>query len=245
MRFNRLIVIYIISIILVFVMGQESDSILFLVGLITALFITITIIGVSVLKYNLFIKSVCNLSGNNNEIAITFDDGPCPDRTPQILDLLARYDAKATFFCIGNKIAENKAVLSRMHNEGHSIGNHSYEHSNSFPIWSTKKMQVSIIATDKELNKIGIQESNLFRPPFGVSNNLIAKAIKTCGKQCIGWSIRTKDTVKSPEQVLRTVKRKLKPGSIILLHDTNKHVCDELEQILLYCKKQKLKPIAL
>lgn len=245
MRFNILIVIYVIALALILIFGQASEFTFVSVSIISLLFIAITIAGVSVMKYNLFIKAISKLAGNNNEIAITFDDGPCPERTPQILDLLARYNAKATFFCIGNKISANKAIISRIHNEGHSIGNHTFEHSNNFPVWSVKKMKASILATDKEVEALDLKVSTLFRPPFGVTNNLVAMAINKCNKKCIGWSIRTKDTLRTPNQVLTLVKRKLKPGSIILLHDTNEHVCAELEQILLYCKQQELKPIAL
>ena len=242
MRFYWLITFYLAVVLLVVLTGNAN---LVIISLLTLIFLSIIVWGVSVMKLNLFIRSVSNIETDKNEIAITFDDGPSPEYTPQILDILGQYNAKATFFCIGNKLADNKEIVERIIAEGHSVGNHTFEHLPSFPGWSVKRIRESIKKTDAVLLELGIEPGTMFRPPYGITNNLIAAAVRSENKTCIGWSIRTKDTCRKPEQVIDLVKKNVKPGSIILLHDTNKYVCEELEEILKYCKDHHLNSIAL
>jgi len=211
----------------------------------TLVFTLLVIIGVSVIQYNLFLKSLCVLKTTENEIAITFDDGPDETYTPLVLDVLARYNVKASFFCIGSKIKNNENILKRIHEEGHSIGNHSFEHASSFPFWLPKRMIESIEKTDHEIRRVIGKDVKLFRPPFGVVNNFIAYAVSKSHKKSVGWSIRTKDTVRTPEQVVEIVKQKIKPGSIILMHDSHENVVAELTQILDYCKTKNLQAVSI
>ncbi|MCW3806052.1 polysaccharide deacetylase family protein [Plebeiibacterium marinum] len=215
------------------------------VALITVVYSIIVVLGVSIIRLNLFIKSLSSFKTSENEIALTFDDGPDNELTLKVLDLLKEYKAKATFFCIGNKVEDNEPILKRMLAEGHSIGNHTWEHANSFPWWSVKRITDSIAKTDNALKAIGIEKCTIFRPPFGVTNNLIAAAIKRSNKKCVGWSIRTKDTCKSIEEVVDKVKRNIKPGDIVLLHDTNKNILTELKEILDFCNQKGLKSVAI
>ncbi|MCU4154368.1 polysaccharide deacetylase family protein [Carboxylicivirga sp. A043] len=245
MRFYWLITLYLLGVLSVIFVVQTSTLVISLISLLTLVFMTILVLGVSIMRLNLFVTSVSKLDTTNNEMAITFDDGPSAENTPQILDILAKYNAKATFFCIGNKLSEHADILKRIIAEGHSVGNHTFEHAPTFPIWSVKKIKESIRNTDTEFTRLDVEINNLFRPPYGVTNNLVAAAIKSLDKKCIGWSIRTKDTCRTPEQVIALVKKRVKPGSIILLHDTNKYVCQELEEILKYCQAQQLNSIAL
>lgn len=192
---------------------------------------------------NLFHKVQSKIS--SNDIAITFDDGPDPLLTPQVLDLLNEFDAKATFFCIGSNVKKHTDIAKRIVNEGHGIGNHSYEHSTLFPLWSPKRMMASIKETDEILKSVSGADNTLFRPPFGVTNTSVAFAIATLGKRVISWSIRSKDTCNTAEQVISKVKRKLKPGAIILFHDTNPNILTELRTVLEYCKSCNLKSVAI
>jgi len=213
--------------------------------IITGVVLGITVWGAASVKLNLFVTSICKISNNNNEIALTFDDGPDKELTPQILDLLKKYGAKATFFCIGSKLKENKELVQRILREGHVIGNHTYEHSCNFPIWSVKRIKQSIQKTDAIIDEYSKESCSIFRAPFGVTNNLIAIALNQLGKKNVGWSIRTKDTCKTPDQVVAKVKKNLVSGSIVLLHDTNKNIVLELQEILNYCNSKNLKSIAL
>ncbi len=243
MKFTLSIVTYLLLIIILTNLKLEQEIII--VVALTLIMLIALVLGASDIKLNFFIKSLCHLKSNNREIAITFDDGPNERYTPQILKILAKHNAKATFFCIGTNIESNADIVKQIINEGHSIGNHSYEHSFWFPFWSTKKIGESIQKTDKSLYNVAKTRTKIFRPPFGVINNLIASAIKKNGKTSIGWSIRTKDTCRQASKVIALLEKKIKENSIILLHDNHSGCTEILEQLLIHCKKNNYKPIAL
>lgn len=189
------------------------------------------------------------LSGNKKKgkvIALTFDDGPNAIQTPKILDILKEHDAKACFFCIGSRIDGNEDVLKRIDHEGHFIGNHSYYHSNSFPLQSVNKITNELVRCDEKITGVTGKKTQLFRPPFGVTNPMIAKAVKRQKLITIGWNIRSLDTLeKGHDVVLKRIRRKLKPGSILLLHD---HVTESdvlLRQILDLLKEENYTVVTL
>ncbi len=245
MKFRVLLFIYIGVVLGILLLNVAFHTKLIWVALTTLFFSGIIALGVSVMRLNFFVQSRSKIYTEKKDIALTFDDGPDQKFTPKILDLLKEFNAKATFFCIGSKVKGQEAILKRMIEDGHAIGNHTFEHANSFPWWSIKKIEESIVNADRALNKAGIQTPVMFRPPFGVTNNLIATAITQNNKQCVGWSIRTKDTCKSVTDVVNKVKKKLKSGDIILLHDTNPNILVELREILEYCKKNNYTSVAL
>jgi len=170
-------------------------------------------------------------SDNKSKIHFTFDDGPSPDTTLQILDILKAHNIKATFFCIGKKIEEHPEIIRKISEEGHFIGNHSYSHSNYFPIFRTKKVIEELHKTNNLIHKITGNQVTLFRPPFGVTNPNIAKAVTRLKMKTIGWSVRTKDTVADKDIILEKMQR-AKPGDIILLHDTKAQTVKILEEFL-------------
>lgn len=241
MKFYLLILIFLILTVTVYF----TDIALMWYAVNVVLFVSLVVAGVSVMRFNLFLTAQSSIKNTNNEVALTFDDGPDTELTPQVLDLLREYNAKATFFCVGSKLKNNEANVKRIVAEGHAIGNHTYEHSNTFPIWSVKKMKLSIQKTDMLIKDIIGLDCVLFRPPFGVTNNLIASAVKQLGKVTIGWNLRTMDTYKSPDKVIATIKKKLMPGDIVLFHDTNPNILVELKETLEYCKIKKMNPVAL
>ncbi|MCW3785555.1 polysaccharide deacetylase family protein [Plebeiibacterium sediminum] len=245
MKFRVFLFIYIGVVLGILLLNITLSTKLIWIAITTLFFSGIIALGVSVMRLNFFIQSRSNIYTEKKEIALTFDDGPDQKFTPQILDLLKEFNAKATFFCIGSKVKGQEDILKRMIEEGHAIGNHTFEHANSFPWWSVTKIKESIKNTDKALKEAGLEATIMFRPPFGVTNNIIATAIKQSNKKCVGWSIRTKDTCKSVAEVVNKVKKKLKAGDIILLHDTNSNILVELREILVYCKKHNFTPVAL
>lgn len=185
------------------------------------------------IRSNIYIRVFYRKQTTEKIVALTFDDGPDATETPRVLEVLRERHVPACFFCIGSKIKGNEALLRQMVSEGHLIGNHSYSHSNLFPFFGLHRMKKEMEACGKELEKATGQPVNLFRPPFGVTNPTIARAIRQSGFTPIGWNIRTLDTRHpSPEKVLKRIRRKLCPGSVILLHDRMPQSAERLQLIL-------------
>jgi len=154
-------------------------------------------------------------------VAITFDDGPHPTFTPQILDILAKFDAKATFFVAGNKVERWPEILKRTANEGHEIANHTYSHIYSTRITS-KKLTNELKKTDAIIQKLTDQKTSLYRPVGGLYNNTIINTAVKNGKRVVLWSWNQDphDWKNTPaSDISAYIKKGLSPGDIILLHD--------------------------
>jgi len=214
-------------------------------ALLLVLFITVTSIGAFHIRWNYFLTSV-HKSSNSDEkqIAITFDDGPNAEYTRKALALLEQHQAKATFFCIGRNVAKNPEILKEVYEKGHAIGNHSYIHANEYGFYSTAKIKEDITKNTELISKVIGETPVLFRPPFGVTNPKIARAIKALKLTSIGWSVRTYDTqAKSAAKVLERILPKIENGAILLLHDTSELSITVLEQLLLFLDENKIKAV--
>ena len=188
---------------------------------------------------NFFIKIVCKAETEKKEIAISFDDGPAENYTQQILAILNAENVKATFFCIGNRIAGNETVLKQVQADGHIIGNHSYSHHFWFDMYAAKKMQEDLKQMDAEMERVTGLKPKLFRPPYGVTNLNLAKAIKNGGYTPVGWSVRSMDTViKDGRKLLAKINAGIKPGAVFLFHDTSKTTLDVLPEFIQEVKKR-------
>jgi len=156
------------------------------------------------------------------QLAISFDDGPADQYTSGILQVLDDLKVPATFFCIGKNIAGREALLNKIITDGHIIGNHSYSHAFWFDIYSARRMKADLQQmTEAVLQATGLKP-RLFRPPYGVTNPNLAKATAAHGLISIGWNIRSLDTVvKNPQKLLDKVLKSVKPGAIVLFHDTS------------------------
>lgn len=209
--------------------------------------ISLTIIGSFHLKWNYFLTSKHkNYKITENAIALTFDDGPNQEFTPKFLELLAQYNAKATFFCIGKNVEKYPDIVKKIIENGHEIGNHSYAHSNNYGFLSAKKIVLDLKKTQQLIKAETGKKNAIFRPPFGVTNPNIAKAMKQLNLQSIGWSIRSLDTVaKKPEKVFQKIKKNLKNGDVILLHDSSDLSLTVLEQLLQTLKDNQIKSITI
>jgi peptidoglycan-N-acetylglucosamine deacetylase len=188
---------------------------------------------------NFFIKIVCKANTDKKEIAISFDDGPAENYTQKILAILNTENVKATFFCIGNRIAGNEAILKQVQADGHIIGNHSYSHHFWFDMNSTRKMQDDLKQMDAEMERVIGLKPKLFRPPYGVTNPNLAKAIKSGDYTPVGWSVRSMDTViKDGKKLLDKINAGIKPGAVFLFHDTSKTTLDILPEFIQEVKKR-------
>lgn len=176
-----------------------------------------------------YLPVICKENTADKRMALTFDDGPLPLHTPAILDILKAADAPATFFCIGERAAVHPDLLMRIHTEGHVLANHSYSHHFWFDLFGPAKMLAELRQTDQVVAGTTGLIPKLFRPPYGVTNPNLKKAIIQGEYLPVGWSIRSLDTVASGEQeLLQRILQQLHPGAILLLHDT----CDITRKIL-------------
>jgi peptidoglycan/xylan/chitin deacetylase (PgdA/CDA1 family) len=195
-------------------------------------FIGLVVWGASFITSNFFIKAHCKGKTNEKVISITFDDGPNGTYTPLILEILKKHNIKATFFCIGKNISENIELATQIHNEGHVLGNHTYNHSYWFDLFPTGLVISEISKTSVAIKRIVGGWPNLFRPPYGVTTPNIARAVRSVSDlKIIGWSVRSLDTKKTEVQILKRVA-KISPGDVILFHDTNQRTVNILEQYL-------------
>lgn len=199
--------------------------------------------GSSTIQSGFFIKSIFKGPQTSNQIAITFDDGPNPMTMP-VLDLLEKHEVKATFFCIGKQIEKHPDILNKIIEKGHTIGNHSYSHSNNFGFFSSNKVINELEQTDALIKKYSGKKPAFFRPPFGVTNLHIKKALNKTKHYTIGWNIRSFDTaIESEDKIINRIKSRLKPGGIILLHDTSQKTVNVLEQLLIHLDRENFQPV--
>jgi peptidoglycan/xylan/chitin deacetylase (PgdA/CDA1 family) len=150
-------------------------------------------------------------------VYLTFDDGPHPTITPFVLEQLQHYDATATFFCIGNNVVRYPEVYHRIINEGHTTGNHTYDHKNGWKT-STATYVKSVIKASQNI------VSKLFRPPYGRIKNKQAQLLKQRGYNIVMWSLLTGDfdVTLSAEECLQNTIESLKEGDIVVFHDSEK-----------------------
>lgn len=187
--------------------------------LIVLVYLSVVVYGVSNIRANFFIRSQNRLN-NTKQIALTFDDGPVAN-TNAILDVLKEQEVKATFFCIGKHIKESPEIISRIDKEGHLVGNHSYNHAAGFDWQSSVSMLKELEDTNSLIKRYINKTPKLFRPPYGVTNPNLAKAITRSGMTSVGWSVRSFDTViKDEDKLTERILGHIEGGDIILLHDT-------------------------
>ena len=180
------------------------------------------------IKTNLLIKRifsnyVWDIPTAEKKVYLTFDDGPTPEITAWVLNQLKAFDAKATFFCIGENIQKYPEIFNSILLNGHNIGNHTFNHYNG---WKTKTPEY---IENVQLCKEAIQQQTtdnrqLFRPPYGKIKNAQAKALIASGYKIIMWDILSADfdTTITPEKCLENVLKNVAPGSIVVFHDSAK-----------------------
>lgn len=182
-----------------------------------------------------FPSLVWEMPRDEKKIFLTFDDGPHPIITPKIIDLLRRYDAKATFFCVGRNVEANKEIFNMILKEGHSVGNHTYNHDRGWRT-ATKDYIESVERANEHIN------SNLFRPPHGRIKYSQIRALQQKYK-IITWTVISYDWDKSitSDDCFNNIIRNADSGSIIVFHDSEKainNMLPALEKVLKYYKSK-------
>lgn len=180
-----------------------------------------------------YLKALCRAESADKVVALTFDDGPDADSTPRVLDLLKRYDVRATFFVVGEQARQNPELIHRMVAEGHTVANHSYYHLPQSTLWSSQRYTEELFRCNDVVARLTGLRMRLYRPPFGVTNPPIARAVKNLGLIPVGWSVRSLDTMtKDPDRVVDRVMKHLRGGDVILLHDRLENSEELLEKLL-------------
>lgn len=205
-------------------------------------FTAIKAYGSVTLSSEFFIKTRCKGTTQSGSVAITFDDGPLPGMTDRILSILSSYRVKATFFCIGNRVVQNPELLKKIHEQDHLVGNHSFLHGNLFSLQSAEKIHEELRLTDAIIEKTIQVRPRFFRPPYGVTNPNVAKAIRKGNYITTGWSIRSMDTViRKEEKLFQSVTKNLQAGDVILFHDFSETTIAILPRVIDYIAKRGLK----
>jgi len=168
-------------------------------------------------------------------VALTFDDGPHPKNTLKILELLKKYDAKATFFMLGNRVDFYPDIVKEIANQGHELGNHTWDHNDLKTLSKAEAIQ-EVERTNQAIKSAAGRELTVFRPPYGSRNQEVENAI---GIPTVLWTIDTLDWKShNPDQILKIVKENVKDGSNILMHDIHLTTVEAVEPILKYLKKE-------
>jgi peptidoglycan/xylan/chitin deacetylase (PgdA/CDA1 family) len=177
--------------------------------------------GVLVLRWRVFVDAVVRGPRNARGIALTFDDGPHPHWTPRILAVLAQHRVTATFFVVGRKVEAHPDVVRAIAGAGHAVGLHSYAHDRLFSLRGERRVKEDLERGVAALERALGQRPRLFRPPIGHTNPTIARVVEALGLVVVGWTIGGRDGLASarPDEVVARVRRDLRDGAIVLLHD--------------------------
>lgn len=180
----------------------------------------------------LFSKYIWDIPNSENTIYLTFDDGPTPVITKWVLDTLNKHSIKATFFCIGKNIQSNPHLFKQVISEGHSIGNHTFNHLNGWKNTTDIYMNNIALCNDA-ISTLHKEKVVLFRPPYGKIKRAQSKILKSQGYKIIMWDVLSADFDQSitKEKCLENVISNIKSGSIIVFHDSVK-AFQNLEYVL-------------
>lgn len=171
-----------------------------------------------------FMPLVTHGPRSGHAVALTFDDGPDPEVTPQILDLLGKHGATATFFVIARHVEQHPELARRILAEGHDIGNHTYAHPRLFNTWLRRAMREEMARAQASIEKELNYRPQWFRPPVGLKNPHLALAANDLNLPVVMWSRHARDTLfNNPDYIAQRVLKRIRAGDIVDLHDGHDH----------------------
>ncbi|MBR4643805.1 MAG: polysaccharide deacetylase family protein [Bacteroidaceae bacterium] len=167
----------------------------------------------------LFPHALWRMDRHQKSVYLTFDDGPIPEATPFILDVLDLFHAKATFFMVGENAVKYPHLLEEVRRRGHQVGNHTYNHMSGM-----RHFTWTYLANIKKADEV--LHTKLFRPPHGWIRTVQYRVLRHVGIKVVMWDVVTRDYSRllTADDVLRNVKRYTRPGSIITFHDSLKSI---------------------
>ena len=207
-------------------LSLQSPRRYFILGLLAAAYLVIFGLGISVLKMNFFVRAVCRGDSSAKRVTLTFDDGPDPVSTPELLKVLKCHEINAAFFPIGTKTRDYPEVVKKIDQEGHVLGNHSFRHA-----WWTNFLVFGALDHEIQRGQEAIEAAigkipAFFRPPMGLTNPHLRGKLRKHGLTIVGWDVRPFDTRRRDDKVIEKVLRKVRNGSIILLHETGRDAAE-------------------
>jgi peptidoglycan/xylan/chitin deacetylase (PgdA/CDA1 family) len=177
--------------------------------------------GVLLLRWQVFVDAIVRGPRRARGVVLTFDDGPDPRWTPKILRTLAEHDAPATFFLVARKAEEHPEVVRAILDGGHCVGLHSYAHDRLFSLRTEQRVRRDLVRGLGALEKLTGKRPTIFRPPVGHTNPIIGRVADDLELTIVGWSVGGRDGVAGvrASDVVARVRRGLRDGAIVLLHD--------------------------
>jgi peptidoglycan/xylan/chitin deacetylase (PgdA/CDA1 family) len=159
-------------------------------------------------------------AAQRGEIALTFDDGPDPDITPRVLDLLDRHGARATFFCIGERARSHPEIAAEIARRGHRVENHTQTHPHLFACYPPPALRREILEAQESIARASGLAPRLFRAPAGLRNPLLDRLLCRAGLRLVSWTRRGFDALeRDPRRIARRLLAGLAAGDVLLLHD--------------------------
>lgn len=198
-----------------------------------SIYLLINIYGSFVLSAQYYVPSKLRADRSTKAIALTFNDGPIAGKTEKILDILKSRQVQATFFCAGHRVKNNSSLVKQIHDEGHILGNYSYTHKSLFDLRSTVNMTKELVSTNAIIFEMIGSQPKFCRTQDGVTNPMIARAVKRKNLTLIGWSVDSHDKViKDKAQLLSKVTKQMQAGDILLFHDQGEVTADILGAVI-------------
>jgi peptidoglycan/xylan/chitin deacetylase (PgdA/CDA1 family) len=207
--------------------------------------------GVFDMRAQFFCATLLRAPGRSREVALTFDDGPDPNITPDILDLLGEQGVTATFFVVGRKAQRHPEITKRAFEEGHTVGCHDLSHSLFSNFRMTGRMVREIGNANDIIAAIIRKRPALYRPPVGLTNPHLAGALHRLGMVCVGWSRRAGDAGNRRRRALRKIPALASAGEVVMIHDTlpapelKQAVLDAVDRLCVEMKRRGLEPVGI
>lgn len=188
-------------------------------GAVVAVHFVIFSLGLAMPQYRLFCRSIKHGNRDQNAVALTFDDGPDPATTPALLDELKSLGITATFFCVGERVAAHPDIARRIVEEGHLIANHSHRHSNGTNFLCFGCLRRELMHCQRAIHRATKRQPRFFRSPMGLTNPDYEFTLQRLGLIHVAWEFRALDRGRPADKIVERILTKLRPGTIIVLHD--------------------------
>ena len=207
--------------------------------------------GIKNIRIQFFGKAYFRIAKRSNKIALTFDDGPDPNLTPDILSVLKKHNMKATFFIISNRAKQYPDIVKQCFNEGHTIACHDLTHSVLSNFRTTKPLLRDLNKSRDIIQNIIGKKSLLYRPPVGLMNPHVPGVLKKLNMYCIGWSKSAGDAGNRKISKICKINTLAGEGEVILLHDTlpnpeyKQKILNQLDKLCISIKTKKFEPVSI